>query len=238
MRPFSDTCPLRQRAGKSPALRWRIWSLDVPYCNFNSKYSKQAELVNSCLFLSWPNDKFLLLLPARTRLTFKVPNSHTIRQMVPVKLRCDAVDFMVIRRLNVVTRVSVFGSVHVRAILSLSTWYRPSLNLASSSASELSAPLLKAAAGVELPCRRHRRVMTWKAICGPIEASQKHSADVTCFPPNLTLVYDTSNRFLRPEAGGNNTTDSNSWTGNKKAEEGESISHCLPLSSASTLLCP
>lgn len=93
MRPFSDTSPPSQLVGKSPALLWRIWSLAVPYCIFNSKYpfkgykgiKKQTRV--AWLFMSWLNDSRLLpLVPASTCLTYKVPNPHKIGQRVPVKL--------------------------------------------------------------------------------------------------------------------------------------------------------
>lgn len=47
-----------------------------------------------------------------------------------------------------------FGSLHAWAILSIPTWQRPSLYLASRDESlrAVFAPLLKAASGVELPC--------------------------------------------------------------------------------------
>lgn len=54
-----------------------------------------------------------------------------MEQRVSRKLRSDALDFMVIRRLNATHGSWYLGSVRVRAILSLPTWYRPSPNLAS-----------------------------------------------------------------------------------------------------------
>lgn len=110
MSPFSGTCPLRQRAGKSPELLWRIWSFAVPYCNFtvNSKHSfkerTKADLFVLMSGLAECRLKGLPLVPAFTRLTYKLSKLYKIEQRVPVKMKSDALDFEVVRPFNVATQ--------------------------------------------------------------------------------------------------------------------------------------
>lgn len=163
------------------------------------------ESLDRWLFLCWLNDKFLPLLPARTRLTYKVPKQDKMGlTRVPANMKCDAdqcVRVMVIRSLNVVTPVLAFGSdlfwVAAPAAVCPLTWHHRALP---------SCP--RPPEG----CSRHDRAVLWNGICGPSETSQKLREDVTTslWPRRLIfcvwLLFAkrfTTNRFVR--------SDSNSW---------------------------